>query len=168
MVKIFADGACKGNPGPGGWAFIMIDSTGLVVERSGFEKETTNNRMEMRAILEALRSLPHSLPTPGTIECHLDSKYVLDGIQKWVPNWIQKGWLTSSRQAVKNKDLWQALWLEHQSLRPIWKHVKAHSGILLNERVDALASESALLQTTFLFEGPLHLHPLEALKKMQF
>jgi ribonuclease HI len=135
-VQVWSDGACRGNPGPGGWgALIRVDGR-PDVELSGGEAATTNNRMELRAVVEALRSLPAG----SEITVHADSTYVLNGITKWLAGWRRNGWLTGSKQPVKNVDLWQDL--DEQASRHTvdWQWVKGHAGDPGNERADALAN----------------------------
>jgi ribonuclease HI len=164
MLIIYADGACKGNPGPGGWAYLCLDSAGNCLEACGHEAHTTNNKMELQAILRALSALTR--PQPGEVRCYLDSKYVLEGMQSWVPRWIQKGWITTAGTFVKNRALWEALWEQNLALKPKWHHVKAHSGNPLNERVDTLASQVATGETPSCFTGPLETHPVESCRTM--
>jgi ribonuclease HI len=137
-ITIYTDGACKGNPGPGGWGVLLI-SGATEKELFGGERETTNNRMEMTAVIEALRALKR----PCKITLHLDSKYVLQGITEWLPGWKAKGWKTASKQPVKNVDLWQELdALVHTVGHEIeWCWVKGHAGEPGNERADALANK---------------------------
>lgn len=135
-VDLFTDGACSGNPGPGGWAFLLRHpKSGKAVERSGGEHETTNNRMELTAVIEGLSSLTRR----SEVELYSDSQYVLKGLNEWMPGWKKKGWRTASKQPVKNVDLWKrldALKNEHE-IRFHW--VKGHAGHPENERVDELA-----------------------------
>ncbi len=136
QVHVWSDGACRGNPGPGGWGALVRVPGRPDVELSGGEPATTNNRMELRAVVEALRSLP-----AGTaVTVHADSTYVLNGITKWLAGWRRNGWLTGSKQPVKNVDLWQDL--DEQAQRHIvdWQWVKGHAGDPGNERADALAN----------------------------
>ncbi len=137
-ITIYTDGACKGNPGPGGWG-ALLQSGETVKELFGGEKETTNNRMEMMAVIEALKALKR----PCKVTLHLDSKYVLQGITEWLPGWKAKGWKTAAKQPVKNVDLWQALdALVHTGGHEIeWRWVKGHAGDPGNERADALANK---------------------------
>ncbi|MBS7669193.1 ribonuclease HI [Croceicoccus gelatinilyticus] len=139
-IEIYTDGACKGNPGPGGWgALLRMGETER--EISGCEKHTTNNRMELMAVIEALRALKR----PCEIDLFTDSKYVIDGITSWVHSWIRRGWKTAAKKPVINDDLWRDL-LEASAPHTIrWHWVKGHAGHPENERVDALASEQALL-----------------------
>jgi ribonuclease HI len=137
-VTIYTDGACKGNPGPGGWG-VLLKSGATQRELFGGERETTNNRMEMTAVIEALKALKR----PCKVTLHLDSKYVLQGITEWLPGWKAKGWKTAAKQPVKNVDLWQQLdALVHTAGHAIeWRWVKGHAGDLGNERADALANK---------------------------
>lgn len=134
-VEIHTDGACSGNPGPGGWG-ALLRCRGVEKELSGGEKETTNNRMELTAVISALAALK----TSCDISLYTDSKYVMDGITRWLPNWKKNGWKTSNKKSpVKNVDLWQRLdeLAGGHEIRWIW--VKGHAGHAENERVDELA-----------------------------
>lgn len=136
-VVIYTDGACKGNPGPGGWG-VYLRSGAHEKELWGGERETTNNRMELIAVIEALKALKR----PCRVRLYLDSEYVRKGITEWIRGWKAKGWKTASRQPVKNVDLWQALdGLVHGGVHQIeWHWVKGHAGDPGNERADALAN----------------------------
>ncbi len=136
IVEIFADGACRGNPGPGGWG-ALLRFKGVEKELYGAEPETTNNRMELTAVIKALESMKR----PCSINITLDSKYVLDGIQSWIENWKKKGWKTASKKPVKNEDLWKQLDQLIQQHEIQWNWVKGHSGHDENERVDQLANK---------------------------
>ena len=135
IVYIYTDGACKGNPGPGGWGAVLkyADS---VKEIKGFSADTTNNIMELTAVIEALKSLTRSCEIIITT----DSNYVKDGITKWIHQWKTKGWKTTGKKPVKNKDLWQKLENETQRHNIKWEWVKGHSGHPENERADELAN----------------------------
>jgi ribonuclease HI len=134
VVDIYTDGACSGNPGPGGWAALL--RKGMVEkEISGGEAATTNNRMEMMAAIEALETLRR----PTTVRLHTDSGYLRDGITKWIHGWKRNGWKTADRKPVKNEDLWRRLETAMAPHRVEWLWVKGHSGHPENERVDALA-----------------------------
>jgi len=136
-VEIFTDGACRGNPGPGGWgALLRYNSTEK--ELFGAEADTTNNRMEMSAVIEALKSLNR----PCKIEITTDSKYVKDGITEWIANWKKRGWRTANKKPVKNSDLWRTLDDLVQNHDISWHWVKGHSGHSENERVDELANHA--------------------------
>ena len=136
-VQIFTDGACKGNPGPGGWGAILIYGE-HTKELKGYSPKSTNNIMELTAVIEALKDLSR----PCSIILTTDSNYVKDGITKWIHNWKKKGWKTSNKKDVKNKELWQKL--DHESSRHqiTWEWVKGHSGHIENERADTLANEA--------------------------
>ncbi len=137
-ITIYTDGACKGNPGPGGWGALLKSGT-TEKELFGGERETTNNRMEMMAVIKALEALKR----PCQVTLHLDSKYVLQGITEWLPGWKAKGWKTAAKQPVKNVDLWQQLdALVNSGEHKIdWRWVKGHAGDPGNERADALANQ---------------------------
>ena len=133
-VVIYTDGACSGNPGPGGWGVVMRWQ-GTEKEMYGAEPLTTNNRMELTAAIQALEALTR----PVTVSLHTDSTYVLNGITKWLPNWQRNGWKTAAKKPVKNDDLWRRL---TEAMRPHevrWVWVKGHAGDPGNERADALA-----------------------------
>jgi len=134
-VIIYTDGACRGNPGPGGWGAILKYG-GKEKELWGGESETTNNRMELMAAIKALEALKQGC----SIELHTDSTYVLKGITEWLEGWKAKGWKTASKKPVKNVDLWQRLDEEIQRHKIEWKWVKGHSGDLGNDTADALAN----------------------------
>ncbi|QIL02784.1 ribonuclease HI [Sphingomonas sinipercae] len=137
-VDIFTDGACRGNPGPGGWA-ALLRTGGRERELTGGEALTTNNRMELVAAIRALQALKR----PCSVDLHTDSAYVRDGITKWVHGWQRNGWRTSDKKPVKNEELWREL-LEAVVPHHIrWHWVKGHSGHPENDRVDALACEEA-------------------------
>ena len=139
QVTIYTDGACSGNPGPGGWG-VILRYKGTEKELSGGAPETTNNRMELTAVIEALKALKRECD----VVIHTDSRYVMDGVQQWLPNWKQNGWKTSNKKSpVKNVDLWQELdaLLQKHNIRWIW--VKGHNGHEENERVDKLARDFA-------------------------
>jgi ribonuclease HI len=134
-IEIFTDGACRGNPGPGGWGVLLIAGNRRKTLHGG-EHETTNNRMELTAVIEALNALNGS----RKVVLYTDSKYVMDGITSWLDAWKQRDWKTAGRKPVKNQDLWQAL-EEAASRHEIkWKWVRGHTGITGNEEADALAN----------------------------
>ena len=138
VVQIYADGACKGNPGPGGWGAI-VRAGGQERELLGGEPRTTNNRMELTAVIRALESLPAG----SDAAVYTDSQYVQKGISEWLPDWKRRGWLTADRKPVKNVDLWQRLEEVARSHRVAWHSVKGHAGHPENERADALANRGA-------------------------
>lgn len=138
-VEIATDGACKGNPGPGGWGAIVRMGT-RERELSGGEPATTNNRMELTAAIEGLKALNR----PCRVTLSTDSRYVIDGLTKWIKGWQRNGWKTADRKPVKNADLWQALLDASAPHRIEWVWVKGHAGHPENERADRLASDAAL------------------------
>jgi ribonuclease HI len=138
-VEIATDGACKGNPGPGGWGAV-IRAGGREKELSGGETLTTNNRMELTAVIEALNALKR----PCAVTLSTDSRYVMDGLTKWIHGWRKNGWRTAAKQPVKNADLWQALVEATARHRIAWEWVKGHAGHPDNERADKLASDAAI------------------------
>jgi ribonuclease HI len=137
-VEIHTDGACLGNPGPGGWAALLRHG-GRERELAGGETHTTNNRMELLAAIMALEALKE----PCDVELSTDSQYVQKGIGEWLPNWIRRGWKTAAGEPVKNQDLWQRLQAAAAPHRVRWKWVKGHAGHVENERVDKLARAEA-------------------------
>jgi len=136
-VEIYTDGACKGNPGPGGWG-VLLKTGGVEKELFGGERATTNNRMELLAVINALEALKR----PCHVVLHADSQYVLKGITEWLAGWKAKGWKTAAKQPVKNVDLWQRLdaLVAGAGHRIDWRWVKGHDGDPGNERADALAN----------------------------
>lgn len=138
-VEMFTDGACKGNPGPGGWG-VILRAGGREKELSGGEPLTTNNRMELMAAIEGLNALKR----PCRVQLYTDSNYVRDGITKWIHGWRRNGWKTADRKPVKNAELWQALVEATAPHRVEWHWVKGHSGHPENDRADALACAEAL------------------------
>lgn len=137
-VEIFTDGACKGNPGPGGWGALLRMGSNEK-ELSGSETDTTNNRMELTAAIRGLNALIE----PCEVHLHSDSKYVLDGITKWVHGWQKRGWVNASKKPVRNADLWHDLIEASAKHKVRWYWVKGHSGHPENERADRLASDAA-------------------------
>lgn len=139
LVEIATDGACKGNPGRGGWG-VLLRTGGTEKELSGGEPHTTNNRMELMAAIEGL----NALKKPCRVKLSTDSRYVMDGLTKWIKGWQKNGWKTADRKPVKNADLWLALLDAAQPHRIEWLWVKGHAGHPDNERADKLASDAAL------------------------
>ena len=135
LIKIYTDGACSGNPGPGGWG-VFIEDSGNVTELSGRDENTTNNRMELKAVIEALKFFTIN----SELTIHTDSKYVMDGASRWIINWKKNNWKTAQKKDVKNKDLWIELdnLLNYHDVSWVW--VKGHDGIYGNERADYLAT----------------------------
>jgi ribonuclease HI len=136
-IEIYTDGACKGNPGPGGWG-VLLKAGGTEKELFGGEPATTNNRMELMAVIQALTALKR----PCDVTLFLDSQYVLKGITEWLPGWKAKGWRTAGKQPVKNVELWQQLdaLVQQGGHRIDWRWVRGHNGDPGNERADALAN----------------------------
>ena len=138
MIKIYTDGSCLNNPGNGGWAAIINDND-EIIKISGGEKNTTNNKMELMAPINALKKINKD----NKVEIYTDSKYVKLGITEWIHKWTKNNWQTSKKEDVKNKDLWIELFELTKSFEINWIWVKAHSGNLLNEEVDSLAKQAA-------------------------
>ena len=138
QVEIATDGACKGNPGPGGWG-ALIRSGSTEKELSGAENPTTNNRMELTAAIRALSALTR----PCSVTLSTDSRYVMDGLTKWIHGWQRNGWRTADRKPVKNAELWQELIEAARPHKIDWRWVKGHAGHVENERADRLASAAA-------------------------
>jgi len=136
-VRIFTDGACEGNPGPGGWATILVSSEHRR-ELSGFEPATTNNRMELRAALEGLRALKERCE----VDLYTDSQYLRNGMESWLARWKTNEWRTADRKPVKNADLWRSLDEVAHAHRVRWHWIRGHDGHPENERCDALANEA--------------------------
>ena len=138
MLKIWTDGSCLGNPGPGGWAFVATDGKN-VAERSGGESNTTNNRMELTAVIRALTAARRH----SEIELHTDSQYVKNGMQSWIKNWKKNNWRTAGKKPVKNQDLWIQLDELSNTIKILWHWVRGHNGNEFNERCDELARTAA-------------------------
>jgi len=135
-VQLYTDGACSGNPGPGGWAFILRHpASGKAVEGAGAEPRTTNNRMELTAVIEGLGRIKR----PSNVEIYSDSKYVLDGLESWLDNWIRRGWKTAGKKPVKNEELWRALDELRKTHSLTFHWVRGHHGHPENERCDEMA-----------------------------
>jgi ribonuclease HI len=134
-VHVYTDGACKGNPGPGGWGALLV-ADGREQEIYGGERDTTNNRMELTAVIRALESLD----APSEVDLHTDSQYVKQGIETWIHNWKRNGWKTSDKKAVKNAELWRELEAQAARHRVRWHWVKGHADNAGNRRADELAN----------------------------
>ena len=139
IVEIFTDGACSGNPGPGGWGALLRYGA-VEKELSGGEALTTNNRMEMMAAIAALEALKR----PAKVKLHTDSQYLRNGITEWLPGWKRRGWKTADKKPVKNADLWQRLEAAEKPHRVEWLWVRGHDGHVENERVDQLARSAII------------------------
>jgi ribonuclease HI len=154
-IVAFADGAAKGNPGPGGWGAIVVAPSGEVTELAGRVAHTTNNRMEMTAVIEALRWVRD---VPGPVAMHTDSTYVIRGIREWIHAWRRRGWKTVEGKDVVNRDLWEelaTLTARGANGKVEWHYVRGHSGIPGNERVDEIAEGNAAGRPPALYRGPL-------------
>lgn len=163
MISIFTDGACSGNPGPGGWGAIIASPDGKVLELGGREEPTTNNRMELGGVIASLRAVSGM---PGVALVHSDSTYVIEGITKWILGWKRRGWTTAAGDPVKNEDLWrtlEALVAERGRGGVQWRWVKGHSGHDANERCDEIAVALAKRLPIDLYEGPLLSYPYGSL-----
>lgn len=163
MISIFTDGACSGNPGPGGWGAIVVSADGRVIELAGREEPTTNNRMELGGVIASLRAVEGM---PGVALVHSDSTYVIEGITKWILGWKRRGWTTAAGDPVKNEDLWRGLdaAVAARGRGGVqWRWVKGHSGHDANERCDQIAVALAKRQPVELYEGPLLEYPYGSL-----
>lgn len=139
MIEIYTDGACSGNPGPGGWGVLIVDGENRT-NLYGGECDTTNNRMELMAAIKALEETNQETP----VRIHTDSQYVKNGINQWINGWKRNGWKTASKKPVKNQDLWEALDAQTQNRKIEWQWVKGHSGHPGNEYADSLARQGVL------------------------
>ncbi len=161
IQSVYTDGACTGNPGPGGWGVVVYYTDSSVREFGGNEKQTTNNRMEMQAAIAALNFLTENqLKEPVTL--YTDSEYLIKGVTQWVKNWKKKGWKTAQGKPVLNQDLWENLDRLNTKL-VLWQHVRGHAGNVGNERCDAIARAFASNKTLFLQQGKTN--PPELLRK---
>ena len=153
---LFTDGSSLGNPGPGGWGAVLVMRGGRVIELGGYEKHTTNNRMELLALIEGLRRLVHE---PGDVMIFTDSKYVHKGATEWATGWKRRDWMTMAKTPVENRDLWEGALVLIEERKQIgairWTHVSGHSGMVGNERCDAIATGFAKGETVELFEGDI-------------
>ncbi len=145
-ISVFTDGGCSGNPGPGGWAYVLIDEEGNVISTSsGGEAQTTNNKMELCAVINAISAC--KIIDAKSITINTDSQYVKNGITQWIYNWKAKGWKTASKEPVKNRELWEELDKLNASCNIIWNWVKGHAGIKFNELCDSMVrNETAKYQ----------------------
>ena len=152
-IIIYTDGSSKGNPGRGGWSAIILNRENIL-EIGGSEKNTTNNRMEMRAAIEALKNL-EACPNDqvGRVEINSDSEYLINGITKWIFGWQKNNWQTKDKREVLNKDLWEELFTETEKRKVEWKKVRGHSGHYENDRCDEIAQTLAEGKKVLLFNG---------------
>lgn len=151
-VTVFTDGASRGNPGPGGWAFIVTDGQ-KVQEGGGREEHTTNNRMEMKAALEAMKYVHKQYDDVSRVIIHSDSAYVINGVTKWLSGWQKNNWTTKTKEPVKNEDVWREIAEIVKTLNIEWVRVSGHVGVPGNERVDEIATQYADGKTANLFSG---------------
>jgi ribonuclease HI len=142
VILLYSDGACSGNPGKGGWGSVICYPDGKVQELSGGQAMTTNNRMELMGAIQALRAIQQEKSASSQLIIHTDSQYVKNGVTQWVHNWKKNNWKTSSKEPVKNQELWQELDQLNRQLNPQWKWVKGHAGNHWNERCDQLAVDA--------------------------
>jgi ribonuclease HI len=156
-IVVFADGASSGNPGPGGWGAIIVDEAKQVHELGGGDRQTTNNRMELSAVCNALRSIRERLLPGSKIDVYTDSTYVIRGITQWVHGWKRNGWKTAEGKDVLNRELWEQLSDElRQADQPVsWNYVPGHAGIHGNERADEIAVQISRGLAPQLYEGPV-------------
>ena len=145
-IKIYTDGSSLGNPGPGGWGVVILENEKIIKELGGFDKDTTNNRMELMAAIEALKYIKKS--NLENVEIFADSNYVLSGITSWIFNWEKNGWRTANKKEVLNQDLWKELVLLTREIKTKikWEKVKGHSGHVHNDRADEIATTYAAKQ----------------------
>ncbi len=146
-IEIYTDGSSLGNPGRGGWGTVIVENTKIINELGNFDKDTTNNRMELQAAIEALKYINKEYKE-STVTIHADSAYVLGGITNWIFGWEKNGWKTSKKDPVLNQDLWEQLIREVRDFKGkiIWQKVKGHSGHVYNDRADEIATTCANLQ----------------------
>lgn len=146
-IEIYTDGSSLGNPGPGGWGAVVVSGEKIIKELGGFEKETTNNRMELKAVIETVKYITKNY-SKGKITIFADSSYVLTGITSWIFNWEKNGWRTANKKPVLNQDLWKELieLIRNYDNKINWQKVKGHSGHVYNERADEIATSKASLQ----------------------
>jgi ribonuclease HI len=159
QIKIYTDGGCSGNPGPGGWAFVILpegqmSDAAAAIEQNGGDPATTNNRMELTAVIRALERLPALGEMPDGVTVFTDSQYVQKGISEWIIGWKRKGWITANKQPVKNADLWRKLDALAAGYPLSWKWVKGHAGNPMNERCDALVQMAIRAVQAETMSGP--------------
>jgi len=142
VIEVYTDGGCSGNPGPGAWAYV-INACDKVVKNSGYSEDTTNNRMELQAVIEALKAVRiiREYCSEGIVKVFTDSQYVKKGITEWIKRWEANGWRNSKKEPVKNIDLWRELRALSHDVKPLWEWVEGHSGNRLNEECDRLVRE---------------------------
>jgi ribonuclease HI len=158
MITIYTDGSSRGNPGPGGYGVIVIGENN-VVELGGYEKLTTNNKMELSGAIEGLRFIQKL--KKGDVTIKTDSQYVIKGMTEWIDGWIKRGWRGSTKKPVLNKELWEELLELSQPFKIKWEYVKGHAGIAGNERADEIATKFADRIDAELYTGPISNYPIK-------
>ncbi len=150
-IEVYTDGSSLGNPGPGGYGAVFVSGGKIVHEIGGYEKETTNNKMELQAVIETLKYVSKSNFDKSEVVIHADSAYVLNGITSWIFNWEKNGWKTANKKPVLNQELWQELIALVRNFKGkiLWQKVKGHSGHIYNERADEIATTCASQQNKF-------------------
>jgi ribonuclease HI len=163
QITIFADGACSGNPGPGGWGAIVILNDGTVKELGNSKKQTTNNEMELRAVIEALDAVREH---PETVSIYTDSTYIIFGITRWIWGWLSRDWKTAEGKDVTHKELWKHLLalVSRRPSRPEWHYVRGHTGVPGNERCDEIAVRFSQNHAPLLFSGKLSDYDVDVFK----
>lgn len=150
MIEIYTDGSSLGNPGPGGYGIVVVEESKIIKEFGGYEKDTTNNRMELSAVIEALEYINKNHQNQE-VKIHADSAYVLGGVTTWIHNWEKNGWRTANKKEVLNQDLWRALITLVREFKGklSWEKVKGHAGHIYNEKADEIATKYSSLQGDF-------------------
>lgn len=149
MIEIYTDGSSLGNPGPGGWGFVVVENDKITKEAGGFSKETTNNKMELQAVIEAIKYIKKENKI-NSVKIHVDSSYVLGGVTSWIFNWEKNGWKKADKKPVLNKEIWQELiaLVRECDSEIFWEKIKGHSGHKFNDRADEVATTCATEQET--------------------
>jgi ribonuclease HI len=167
-ITVFTDGASRGNPGPGGWGAVLVFGNEKIKELGGSEKHTTNNRMELAAVMEALSFVSSQKSEFSKLIIHTDSSYVVNGITKWVSGWQARGWKTIQKEDVLNRDLWGKLSELDETLNPEWKLVPGHSAVAGNERCDEIATAFADGRYAKLYDGTFDEYPVQNILDISF
>jgi ribonuclease HI len=155
MITIFTDGSARGNPGPGGWGAVIAKEF-EVIEIGGFDPYTTNNKMELTAAIEALKTLEFGVD----VTLYTDSEYMIKGMTEWINNWQKNGWRTAAKKPVENQDLWRALLEAREGKNVTWRYVEGHSGNVANERCDEIATKFADSLSVDLYNGSRGTYPI--------
>ncbi len=140
-ITIYTDGAARGNPGPAGWGVVILGDR--EIELGGRSDHATNNQMELTSAIEALKFLSRTVLDKKEVEIYADSKYVINGVNEWIHNWVKNGWRTAAKKPVLNQELWQELHALNQEIKPVWHYVEGHAGHEHNERADVIATSFA-------------------------